>query len=97
MKARIFTVAIALAFDARRITRDIDAVFEPKSEVYSAAREVADRLESHGSGARVIGLKLRYHNFRTITRQKSLPEPTRDAEQIKRSADRHIPFDRVLD
>src|SRR5207302_6607242 len=38
-------VAIALAFDARRITRDIDAVFEPKSEVYSAAREVADRLE----------------------------------------------------
>ena len=36
---------IALAFDARRSTRDIDAVFEPKSEVDSAAREVADRLE----------------------------------------------------
>jgi len=37
-------VAMAIAFDARRITRDVDAVFEPKSDVYSAAREVASRL-----------------------------------------------------
>src|SRR5207302_7126890 len=45
---RIFVVggaALALAFDARRTTRDIDAVFEPKTEVYGAAREVADRLD----------------------------------------------------
>src|SRR5258707_10307925 len=45
--AHIFVVggaAMALAFDARRMTRDIDAVFEPKTAVYSAAREVADRL-----------------------------------------------------
>ncbi|HEY8756200.1 MAG TPA: DUF6036 family nucleotidyltransferase [Candidatus Dormibacteraeota bacterium] len=44
---RMFVVggaALALAFDARRTTRDIDAVFEPKSEVYSAAREVATHL-----------------------------------------------------
>jgi predicted nucleotidyltransferase len=44
---RMFVVggaALALAFNARRTTRDIDAVFEPKSEVYGAAREVADRL-----------------------------------------------------
>jgi hypothetical protein len=44
---RMFVVggaALALALNARRTTLDIDAVFEPKSEVYSAAREVADRL-----------------------------------------------------
>lgn len=35
--------AIALAYDARRSTRDIDAVFEPKSAVYEAAAEVAAR------------------------------------------------------
>lgn len=29
--------AIALAFDERRATRDIDAVFEPKDVVYEAA------------------------------------------------------------
>lgn len=36
--------AIALAFDERRTTRDIDAVFEPKTVVYEAAAEVADEL-----------------------------------------------------
>ena len=35
---------MALAFSARRTTRDVDAIFEPKAEVYSAAREVASRL-----------------------------------------------------
>jgi hypothetical protein len=34
--------AIALAFDERRATRDIDAVFEPKSRVYEAAAVVAE-------------------------------------------------------
>ncbi len=33
--------AIALAFDERRATRDIDAVFEPKAAVYEAADVVA--------------------------------------------------------
>jgi len=36
--------AIALAFDERRATRDIDAVFEPKHVVYEAAEIVAGRL-----------------------------------------------------
>ncbi|MDQ6751332.1 MAG: nucleotidyltransferase [Actinomycetota bacterium] len=36
--------AIALAFDERRATRDVDAVFEPKLVVYEAAQEVAQRL-----------------------------------------------------
>jgi hypothetical protein len=34
--------AIALAFDARRATRDIDAVFEPKALVYAAAAVVGE-------------------------------------------------------
>jgi hypothetical protein len=36
--------AIALAFDERRSTRDVDAIFEPKMEIYAAASEVAERL-----------------------------------------------------
>ncbi|MDP2709995.1 MAG: DUF6036 family nucleotidyltransferase [Solirubrobacteraceae bacterium] len=35
--------AIALAYDARRATRDIDAVFEPKTAIYEAAAEIAGR------------------------------------------------------
>lgn len=34
--------AMALAYDARRTTRDVDAVFEPKLHVYEAAAEVAE-------------------------------------------------------
>jgi hypothetical protein len=45
-RAEMFIVggaAMALAFDARRATRDIDAVFVPKAAVYEAARAVAGR------------------------------------------------------
>jgi hypothetical protein len=48
IEGRVFVVggaALALAFDARRSTRDIDAVFEPKTEVYRAAHEVAAQLD----------------------------------------------------
>ena len=36
--------AIAIAFDTRRATRDVDAMFEPKREVYQAADEVGEAL-----------------------------------------------------
>ena len=44
IEARMFVVggsAMALAFSARRVTRDIDAVFEPKAEVYAEASTMA--------------------------------------------------------
>lgn len=37
--------AIALAYNTRRATRDLDAVFEPKQIVYAAAKQIA---EIHG-------------------------------------------------
>lgn len=36
--------AMALAYSTRRVTRDIDAVFEPKASIYEAAEAVAERL-----------------------------------------------------
>ncbi|HEY5104173.1 MAG TPA: DUF6036 family nucleotidyltransferase [Acidimicrobiales bacterium] len=44
IEARLFVVggaAITLAYGQRRMTRDVDAIFEPKEAVYAAAREVA--------------------------------------------------------
>jgi Nucleotidyltransferase of unknown function (DUF6036) len=37
--------AIALAFDERRSTRDVDAVFEPKDVVYEVAAVISEQLE----------------------------------------------------
>jgi hypothetical protein len=48
IRGQIFIVggaAMALAFSTRRVTKDIDAVFEPKGAIYAAAEKVA---EEHG-------------------------------------------------
>ncbi|HEY7932285.1 MAG TPA: DUF6036 family nucleotidyltransferase [Solirubrobacteraceae bacterium] len=45
VRGQIFIVggaAMALAYSTRRVTRDIDAVFEPKQAIYDAAAKVAD-------------------------------------------------------
>lgn len=41
--------AMAVAYSTRRVTRDVDAVFEPKQEVYRAAAEVAADRDIPGS------------------------------------------------
>jgi hypothetical protein len=48
LEARVFLVggaAMALAFSRDRVTRDLDAVFEPKLEIYAEAARMA---EEHG-------------------------------------------------
>jgi hypothetical protein len=48
VRGQIFIVdgaAMALAYSTRRVTKDIDAVFEPKSAIYATAAKVA---EEHG-------------------------------------------------
>jgi DNA polymerase-4 len=49
------------------------------------ARLAAD-LERKGYAGRTVGLKLRYDNFKTVTRDCTLVEPTRDAQAIRRAA-----------
>jgi DNA polymerase-4 len=60
---------------------------------------VAGDLERKGYLGRTIGIKLRYDDFRTVTRDLTLPEPIADAASIRRAAGeclRRVPLDRRL-
>ena len=47
---------------------------------------VAEDLQRKGYVGRTIGIKLRYDDFKTATRDHTLPEPTQDAAAIRRAA-----------
>ncbi len=60
---------------------------------------VAGDLERKGFLGKTIGLKVRYDNFRTLTRDCTITEPTRDAVAIRRAASeclKRVPLDRRI-
>ena len=48
--------------------------------------QVAADLQRKGYAGRTVGIKLRYDDFRTVTRDQSLAAPTADAKRIRRTA-----------
>ena len=63
--------------------RDRDAL----SAVFTQLCErLAADLQRKGFASRTIGIKLRFEDFRTVTRDISLPAPTADATSIRRAA-----------
>jgi DNA polymerase-4 len=63
--------------------RDRDALSEIFTELCA---DLAGDLQRKGYVGRTIGLKLRYDNFKTITRDLTIPEATQDAKTIRRAA-----------
>lgn len=60
---------------------------------------VAEDLRKKGYAGRTIGLKLRYDNFKTVTRDRTLDQPTGDAGVIRRAAGeclKRVPLDRRI-
>ena len=60
---------------------------------------VAADLERKGYVGKTVGLKLRYDNFKTVTRDCTMEEPTRDAAVIRRAAGsclRRVALDRRI-
>jgi DNA polymerase-4 len=62
--------------------RDLADGPELRRVLAEVAEDVSRRLRKQPAAARTIVLKLRYSNFRTITRQTSLAEGVDSAEQI---------------
>jgi DNA polymerase-4 len=82
--------------------QDLHPVFDRAhlSEVFTdLCVRVAGDLERKGCVGRTIGLKIRYDNFKTLTRDCTLDAPTRDAAAIRRAAGeclKRVPLDRRL-
>ena len=66
--------------------RDVDDPAVLRRELLRLAEKVARRLRRHNVAARTVVLKLRYANFQTITRSRTLALPTDEATQLHREA-----------
>ena len=70
------------------------------SEVFTGlCTRVAGDLQRKGYLGRTIGIKLRFEDFRTVTRDLTLPEPTADPAVIRRAAGeclRRVPLEQKL-
>ena len=65
---------------ARRDRAELTAIFTRLCE------QVAADLLRKGYEGRTVGIKLRFEDFSTVTRDQTLPQPTADAAAIRRAA-----------
>jgi DNA polymerase-4 len=65
---------------------DLTTAEEMTRELERLARTVSDRLQKHNLQGRTITLKIKYSDFRQITRSRSCPSPVDDLPTIGRTA-----------
>jgi DNA polymerase-4 len=78
---------------ARHDRAELGAIFTRLCE------RLADDLRAKGYRAKTVAVKLRYDDFRTVTREMTLPAPTDDAQEIRLGAGlclKRVPLDRRL-
>jgi DNA polymerase-4 len=84
------------------LDRDLDAVRDRAelSQIFTdLCTHVAEDLRRAGYAGRTIGLKLRFDNFYTVTRDRTIPAPTQDAQAIRRAAGeclKRVPLERRI-
>jgi DNA polymerase-4 len=66
--------------------RDISSPAAIRRELLRLSARTAASLRASGLAARTVSVKLRLASFRTVTRSRTLPEPTDVAQQIYRTA-----------
>ena len=66
--------------------RDVDDPEVLRRELLRLAEKVARRLRRSNVAARTVVLKIRYANFQTITRSRTLAQPTDEATQLHRES-----------
>ncbi|CAN5290491.1 DNA polymerase IV [soil metagenome] len=61
---------------------DVDDPAVLRREALRLSEKVARRLRKSGTAGRTVTLKLRYANFQTVTRSRTLPQPIDDATRL---------------
>lgn len=67
-------------------SQDLREVTEMNAELDKIAQIVSDRLKKYQLKGRTLTLKIKYHNFKQITRNFSFPHPISDLETIAATA-----------
>jgi DNA polymerase-4 len=62
--------------------KDLTTLFEIVAELYKVEKELMERLESAGTTGRTITLKVKFSDFRQITRSKTLRNCIRDFQTL---------------
>jgi DNA polymerase IV len=70
----------------RTFRRDLNDVQVLAQQLQHLSQGVAHRLERHGLAAATIGVKIRYADFTTLSRQMTLDVPTDDEQTIYHAA-----------
>jgi DNA polymerase-4 len=65
---------------------DLTDIEEMNNELDRIAQIVYDRMEKHGLKGRTITLKIKYSDFRQITRNRSFPNPLNNLSIIRTTA-----------
>jgi DNA polymerase-4 len=70
----------------RTLDEDLTAEAEVCRELLRLSEEVGSRVRARGFAARTIGIKIRYADFRTVTRVRTLPSWTASTGEIYETA-----------
>ena len=65
--------------------KDLTTSFEVIAELYKVERELMERLENSGSTGRTITVKIKFSDFKQLTRSRTLPHYIRDFQTLHRS------------
>lgn len=66
----------------RTFDHDVADIAQLRAALARMAEELCDSLEAHGRHGRTIGIKVRLDDFSTVTRARTLPEPTSDRATV---------------
>jgi DNA polymerase-4 len=65
----------------------------------SLAQRLATDLQRKGYGARTVGIKLKFEDFRSLTRELTLPHPVQEAAALREACGqclKRVTFDRRI-